>query len=292
MEKKITAIPKNNLVLGTAQFFNNYGIIKKKNDNAINLLKIAIKNGCKYFDTSDLYGKSYKLVEKNQKNLKLIIKLSTNKNNKFISLKDFEKKIINILSEIKNNKIYGILIHDFNLKFAHKYDEYFDCLTNFCKNKKIKFGFSIYNIKEFYFLKKKFQFNLIQIPVNVFNREFLNLKFIKFLKRKKVETHIRSIFLQGLLVNEFKYIPSKFKTYKKYFLRWENFCDKLNINKIEGCLNFLLNQKIKCKLVVGFKSEKEFLEILNLKITKKKINYNEFNKIPLLLKSPNLWKKL
>ena len=141
MKKKIIAIPKNKLVFGTAQFFKNYGIIKKKNDNALKLLKTAFKNGCRYFDTSDLYGKSYKIIEKNQKNLNLIIKLSTKKNNKFISIKDFEKKIQKIFNEIKNNNIYGILIHDFNIKFSEKYDGYFSCLINLCKKKELRLDF-------------------------------------------------------------------------------------------------------------------------------------------------------
>ena len=292
MKKKIIAIPKNKLVFGTAQFFKNYGIIKKKNDNALELLNTAFKSGCRYFDTSDLYGKSYKIIEKNQKNLNLIIKLSTKKNNKFISLRDFEKKIQKIFNEIKKNNIYGLLIHDFNIKFAEKYDDYFIRLINLCKKKRIKIGFSIYNIKEFNFLKKKFKFNLIQIPINVFNREFLNSDFKKFVRQKKIEIHIRSIFLQGLLINDLKYIPNKFKIYKKYFLRWKNFCEKLDIHKIEGCLNFLSKQKLNSKYVIGFKSKNELLELLNLKLTKKIINYNEFKKIPLLLKSPNLWNKL
>ena len=120
----------------------------------------------------------------------------------------------------------------------------------------------------------------------------MNSDFKKFVRQKKIEIHIRSIFLQGLLVNDLKYIPKKFKIYKKYFLRWKNFCEKLDINKIEGCLNFLSKQKLNSKYVIGFKNENELLELLNLKLTKKIINYNEFKKIPLLLKSPDLWNKL
>jgi len=292
MKNKIKLIPKNKLVFGTAQFFKNYGIKNKNNESGLKLLETACENGCKYFDTSDLYGASYKLIEKNQKNLNLIIKVSIQKNNKLITLKNFKKKISKVISEIKKNKIYGILIHDFNLNYTKDFENHYNYLKNFCKKKKIKFGFSLYNFKEFNYLKNKYQFNLIQVPINVFNREFLNTEFKRFVKQKKIEIHIRSIFLQGLLVNELRHVPNKLKFYKNYLLKWENFCKKLGVNKIEGCINFLSKQNFKYKFVIGFKSRKEFLEILNLKITKKRINYNEFEKIPLLLKSPNLWKKL
>ena len=46
---------------------------------------------------------------------------------------------------------------------------------------------------------KNYNFNILQVPINIFNHEFINKKFIKLIKLKKIELHVRSIFLQGII---------------------------------------------------------------------------------------------
>ena len=43
---------------------------------------------------------------------------------------------------------------------------------------------------------------------------FSNSKYLKILKKNKVEIHVRSIFLQGMLLSDIKNIPKKFKSLK------------------------------------------------------------------------------
>tara|TARA_B100000963_G_C22085453_1_gene434084 strand:- start:18 stop:509 length:492 start_codon:yes stop_codon:yes gene_type:complete len=162
---------------------------------------------------------------------------------------------------------------------------------SYCLNNNINFGFSIYNLKDFYKIKKNYKFNILQIPISIFNREFLDNNFKKFVKKNKIEIHARSVFLQGLLVNDFESIPNKFKKYKKYFMHWERYCQKNNFSKVQACLNFVDNISFVKKIVIGFKSKKELEEIINFK--RKKIKrFFLLPKIPKILINPNLWKNL
>lgn len=292
MIKKTNSPLNKKLVIGTAQFMKDYGVIKKSNENKSKLLNITSDNGFNFFDTSDLYEKSYNYIEKNKNNLNLIIKISTLQNNNVITLKKFQKKILKIYSNIKKNKIYGFMIHDYTTKVDSEIESHCNYLMNFCKKKKIKFGFSLYDIQEFKGVKKKYKFNILQVPINVFNREFLIPNFKKFVKQKKIEVHARSIFLQGLLINEMKFIPTKFSRYKKYLKSWHNFCKRKKISKVEACINFINNQSIVKKIVIGFKDSQEFLDILNTNINKKIVLHKKFDEVPKNLKSPNLWKNI
>ena len=69
-------------------------------------------------------------------------------------------------------------------------------------------------MKEFNFLIKNYKFDLIQVPLNVFNKDFLNKKFKNEVLKKNIKVHVRSVFLQGVLTNHINYLPNKFKRFK------------------------------------------------------------------------------
>ena len=61
------------------------------------------------------------------------------------------------------------------------------------------FGFSIYNSSELKYLNKIKNFDIIQLPGNIFDQSLLKNTNLKLLKKKGVEIHVRSVFLQGLI---------------------------------------------------------------------------------------------
>ena len=51
-------------------------------------------------------------------------------------------------------------------------------------------------------LLKKYNFDVVQCPFNILDRRILNSGYFDKLKKLGKETHARSIFLQGLLINK------------------------------------------------------------------------------------------
>lgn len=78
----------------------------------------------------------------------------------------------------------------------------------------MKIGFSTYTPKQIDFLLNNFDFDLVQLPFNVFDNRLIQGGQLKALKKKKIEIHARSIFLQGLLLD--------FNNLSDYFLTWKN----------------------------------------------------------------------
>ena len=282
----------NKIIIGTAQFNSDYGIVKKKNRNSNELILYANKINLSTFEISTLYNNSIKKIIKNSINPKFIIKISSKKNSKYVALQEFNKKIKDLIKIIGIKKIYCFMFHDLNFWDKIKFNDYQKSLITICKKNKIKFGYSIYHMKEFNFLEKNYEFNLLQIPLNVFNHEFLSKRFKKIVIKKKIEIHARSVFLQGVLTNDLNNLPNDFKKFKKYFMYWENFCKKKNITKVNAAINFVLNQSFVNKVVLGFKDN---YELVDLTTNFKKFIINcpiKFKKIPSKLKHPFLWKQI
>ena len=274
------------IIIGTAQFSKNYGIVKKKNQNPYKFINLVKKYKLKAFDTSVNYKGSINLIETNTKDSNLIIKLSTRNYNGIIPILKFKKQVNLISKKIKKNKIYSFMIHDFSLSYCKKINNHINFLIEFCKENKIRFGFSIYKLSEFNYIKK-YDFNILQVPINVFNREFLNYKFIRFVKSKKIEIHARSIFLQGMLLSDVSRVPKKFKYLKKPLTYFESWIKMREISKLYACLKYILSFSIIDKIVLGtnnylqFKQTIETIEKINgkLNIPKqlKNISHNQLN---------------
>ena len=279
------------IILGSAQFGNKYGITNFKKTKISEIQKIILyakTKGIKTIDTAQDYGKSEKILGKiNIKDFKIITKIKFDKKKQNI-----EKLIFNSKKNLKNNKIYGVLFHSSKSLLGKYGIQLFDEIIKLKKRKLInKIGISIYSPNEFFELKKKgFKFDIIQIPLSIFDKRFLKNDVLRKIKKTGSEIHARSIFLQGLLLQENKDIPSQFKKWEKSWNNWNYFILKNKFKKTNVCINFVLQNKYINKIIIGFSSLKDIKKIFRnfKKINIKKLNKDFTNDIRLI--DPRLWK--
>lgn len=271
------------LIIGTANFSNRYGInnssIEKKKITEI--FQYCKKKSIKYFDCSFEYN-NIESFHKNilSHNAKIYLKFKLEKDTK---KKNSIKKTINKINNFikKNIKLYCLMFHDINDLKNENINSFLDYISNLRKQKKIKkIGISIYHPDELKVIKKKnFNFDYIQIPLNIFNQNFNN-KNTEFLRRKGTKFLARSIFLQGAVFNE------------KFILKHKEICNKISlINKnyknysIQFVLiNFVKNIKWLNGVIIGVDSKIHLKEVhknfmsrvpINIKINKYKIINNK-----------------
>lgn len=280
---------KNRIIVGTAQFYKKYGIIKKKSkkNDVLRIINYLKKNKIFTLDTA----LNYNILKLSKKyNLKLqkfniITKVPK------ITSSQYKTKILKALeTDLKKSNIkkyHCIHLHDtINLKKIDmiKSVEFLKEI----KKKKItnKIGFSLYNTSDYLQLRKYLKPDIVQIPLNFFDQEFFKNKIQNLLKTDKTKVHVRSIFLQGILLN------NNFKNTKMKLamIKIKNLCKLKNIQLIDACINFVLNMKNINKVVIGVHDINELKIILNYK--KKKLNFNFLNKIYINKKyiKPYLWK--
>ena len=270
------------LILGGAQLADNYGVSnKKKGINFYDLKKIfKYKNKKKIIDTAYNYKGSIEIISKylNQYNLNVNLKIDLGNNQNYI--KKFFIRINDSLSKLNCDKIHSIMIHDTKNFINLNKNQKSKILKGLQKLKRLnkidKFGFSIYDQKELNEIRKIKKFDLLQFPANIFDQNILRHKYLDLLKKRGVEIHVRSIFLQGLVFLSYaktkKIVGTSSVKLEKFFQLFEKKKDK-----IFHCINFIKNQKNIDKVVVGFSSYNEFKEIVkSFESPLQKINYSKF----------------
>jgi hypothetical protein len=142
------------------------------------------------------------------------------------------------------------------------------------------------------YLVKKFSFEIIQCPYNLIDKRLFKKKYINFLNKNKIEVHIRSIFLQGLLTNKKFWKKKLFIRWEKKIAPWFEEVKKRGLSPIDVCLTDALSKNIK-KIIIGIENYRQFMAIINFKKikinsdNKNLFNLNFFNK---KIIDPRCWK--
>tara|TARA_E500000178_G_scaffold356437_1_gene434374 strand:+ start:6178 stop:7515 length:1338 start_codon:yes stop_codon:yes gene_type:complete len=251
------------IILGSANFNNMYGYRKKslKNKYIKYVLNFAKKNGINFIDTASSYGKSEKVLGENQiKDFEIISKfpkIRENENTKKFIVEHLNKT----LSNLKKKSIYAYLIHNTDDLFSRKKNTILKTLNSLKKQNRIKkIGVSVYEVEELKKILKFFKPDVVQLPVNILNQNFLKKNFLKTIKKKGIEIHARSIFLQGMLL---KYKKTKLgNAIKEKMKNIDTICKKKKIRKLCVLLNLANSIKEIDKLVVGIDSADELKQII------------------------------
>ena len=265
------------IALGTANFGQKYGLSKKNiksNTKIKKILKFSNNSNIKLIDTSDNYGSSEALLGKNNlKNFKVITKLKISDNEK--KSDDLEdiifEKIEQSLFKLNIKKLYAILLHNSNDLKGNKKYKLIKILKKLKKKNLVsKIGISIYDPKELDFIWPFWKPDIVQCPFNIVDKRIYESGWLNRLKKNKIEIHVRSIFLQGLLLKNEKSIPKKFKKWENIFKELNSYCDDENILKIQVCINFIKSFKKISYVVIGFENILQIKKIIKYFNNKKK----------------------
>ena len=145
----------------------------------------------------------------------------------------------------------------------------------FLKRKKLinKIGISIYDENSIRKLSQLDVIDIVQIPLNLCDRRFIKKKNMNLFKKKKVKIQARSIFLQGLLLQNLDKIKNKPYIDKKFFYDFETWIKKNKISKLQACLNFIKCQNKLDSVVIGIENLNQLKDIAYLLKFKKNKEY-------------------
>lgn len=266
---------KKRLVIGTANFTQKYGAQPiKVNINQINkIFNLAKKNQIYEIDTADAYLKNKTFFKKIDRKFKFTSKIIPNQ--KWSSLEFCQHQLENHFKKFNYNTIKTILFHDIKILFTNNGKKIFKNLESLRqRNLFDKIGISIYDTNSLAYLTSNFDINVVQCPYNILDKRVVTTGWFEKLNKLGIETHVRSIFLQGLLVNKFVYKKKYFKKWHNFFFNWFKSFNNLDISPIDYCLSDLLNHDFD-KIIIGINSSNDLKKIINFKTIKKK-KYDKF----------------
>ena len=181
----------------------------------------------------------------------------------------FSSNIQKTLKKLNKKKIDTILFHDTKI-FKTEHGKLIFSHLNYFKKKKIikNIGFSIYEFSDLDFLLKKYKFDIIQCPFNILDRRLVDDGYLKILKKNNIKVHVRSVFLQGVLVNQSLSSHPYFIRWKKKLDKWFEYLQIKKIHPVEACLSYVLSSGID-KIILGISNPNELGEILESRYIKK-----------------------
>ena len=276
-------------MIGSANFTQRYGAdsTKIKNNEIKKILNLAKKNGIYQIDTAEVYINKKDVFKNIDKKFKFSTKIIPN--SKWVSLEFCQNQLESHFKFFNRNKIETILFHDIKILFTKNGLKIFRNLEILKKKKYFqKIGLSIYDTQCLNYIIPNYDFDVVQCPYNILDKRILTSGWFEKLKSKGIEIHIRSIFLQGLLVNKIVYKKQYFKKWKKKFSEWFSWLEDNNISPIDYCFSDLLNYDFD-KIIIGINNSKNLKEIINFKTVKKNKMIN-FNISDTKLIDPRNWK--
>jgi predicted aldo/keto reductase-like oxidoreductase len=248
------------IILGTANFNQNYGLLNNKlsKKKAKSLLSFARIKKIKYLETSRDYRDLNFIPKKNLNYFCLYKKIDVS--DKYFLNGNTENKLIKYLFMKDGSRCYGVILRNPNFLLKKKNKKIFNILKKLQKKKLItEIGITIYDTKNLKKIVNIFRIDFIQLPYNFLNYKILQ-RTKKIVMNKKIEIHVRSIFLQGLLLKKAKSLPPVLSKLKKYWIMIDKYLNYINLNRYSACLNFALNSGAD-KIVLGANNKNQLKEI-------------------------------
>ena len=242
---------KQSIIIGTAQLGGNYGISNYNSNyemsSRIKFLDFSYKNGFHSYDTAYAYNNSHKIIgewiHKTNYSPKIYSKIPKLNNANMEKI----KSIFNLsLQQLKLQNMEGLLLHYPNDWLNNNIRTF---IKDLLKNNLINsFGLSIYSEND---LHEDNNINIIQAPGNIFNQEIFTSNKINNFYLNKGEIHIRSIFIQGLLLMKQSDIPKKLDELKKPLYYLHNYAKEMNIDIASLAILCVKKLMPKAKIIIG-----------------------------------------
>lgn len=256
------------IVLGTAQFGLEYGIANRggriEKNEAREILHYARENGIHLLDTAVNYGGSEQILgELGVNEWQIITKLPSIEEcseNYYAVIREI---IFNSLQRLKVPSIYGLLLHDPKQLLQDNSEKVYQALDKIKSDGLVqKIGVSIYDPIELTKLSSNYKFDIVQAPFNVFDRRIIKSNLHNKLAEQNIELHVRSIFLQGLLLLPPDRRPEKFNRWKSLWSKWDAWVIENNTTPLQLCISYAMSCPFIDKIVVGIDSCLQLEEII------------------------------
>lgn len=289
----------NRIAIGTVQFGMPYGIANQSGQVSVaeaeKILNYAASNGCDTLDTAAAYGTSERILgECGVAGWKIISKIPALQPN----MKDVRgyvfKTLEKSLEDLKIPSLHGLLVHNSPDLTSPAGAAIFRTLTEIKTQGLItKTGVSIYEPEFMQRIPADFHFDIVQTPFNLLDRRLIDSGLLTTLNDATVEVHVRSIFLQGLLLMSKKQQLEKFSRWSSLWQRLHTWLAAEEMTALQACLGFALSVDGIEKIVVGVDSLQQLKEICDTiyRGTLKNIP-NEMRCHDQELLTPSNWNKL
>lgn len=257
------------LALGTVQFGLPYGIANQSGQvtrfEGKAMLQLAADNGIDTLDTAIAYGESeQRLGEIGIPGWQIVSKLPAIPDACADTLKWVVEAVDGSMQRLNVDSLYGLLLHCPQQLMEKNGDHLYRALQQLKQDGLVqKIGISIYDFSELDVLCSRFQFDLVQAPFNIMDCRLIGTGWLTRLAAQDMELHVRSVFLQGLLLIAPSDRPPKFDRWEPLWSKWYEWLKDVNLTPLEACLRYALSFPEISRVVIGVDNQKQLKEIIH-----------------------------
>jgi len=256
------------LALGTVQFGQPYGIANVSGQVGVAevraILQRAWEAGLRALDTAIAYGESEACLGRvGVTGWRVITKLPAvppDVSNVHGWVVD---QITGSLQRLGILQLDGVLLHKSSDLLGPKGRELAaacDALRSSGSSRAI--GVSIYDTAELDALWQRWRPDIVQAPCNVLDRRLIHSGWLERLHQHGIRVHVRSVFLQGLLLMPAERRPAHFAAWTQILDRWLSWCAQQRSTPLECALAFARSLSAVEHVIVGVDSLTHLEQIL------------------------------
>jgi aryl-alcohol dehydrogenase-like predicted oxidoreductase len=257
------------LALGTAQFGLDYGITNTRGrvpqHEAAALLRQAWDGGVRIVDTAQAYGNSEEVLGATMRDAwRVVTKTLALRSDRVDDSAIARVDTAFAQSQRHLGKIDTLLVHHAQDLLVPGGERLFAWLHDRkLRGDVSRIGVSVYDGHEIAALLDRFDFDVVQLPANIADQRLIGDGSIARLHAAGVEIHVRSLFLQGLLLAEPKLAAERFPERRYWFDEFRAECVKQGLSPQAACFGFFKSHPEFSKAVVGVSGAGELAELLD-----------------------------
>lgn len=258
------------IALGTVQFGLPYGVSNHTGQTplheAARIVDLARSSGISVLDTAMAYVDSEARLGKiGVDSFKVVTKLPPLPENCSEPKKWAEEQVEGSLQRLGQKRLYGLLLHNPAQLLSPNGQHLFKALQGFKARGLVeKIGISIYSPSELDELFPLFPFDIVQSPFNPVDRSLIASGWMQKLHAEGIEIHVRSVFLQGLLLMPADQIPTKFSRWSPLWKNWHDWLSQNGIYPQAACLAFAKSFSEVDQILVGVETSRQLEELLSV----------------------------
>jgi aryl-alcohol dehydrogenase-like predicted oxidoreductase len=258
------------LALGTAQLGMKYGVannIGRPSDVEVKkILQLASLHGVNTLDTAIAYGNCEERLGKiGVSDWQIISKLPALRGDSKNIDKEVRVLVQDSLRRLGVERIHGLLLHHPSQLLEKNGVALYRALEQVKQEGLVqKIGISIYDPLSLETFLLSFNFDIVQLPVNPFDRRVVISDWASRLKSLGIELHVRSIFLQGLLLMQKEKRPTQFDRWSPLWNKWHEWLQDMDMTSLQACLGFVSSIPLVDRILVGVESADQLLEVIEI----------------------------
>lgn len=245
------------LALGTVQFGQSYGVANKAGQipaaEATAILEYAASIGINMLDTAVGYGNSeQRLGEIGILDWQVVSKIPAVPDGCGDIRGWVTGCVQSSLQRLGLPRLYALLLHKPQQLLGADGGQIYGALQQLRETGLVqKIGASIYAPAELDDLCRRYEFDVVQAPFNLLDWRLIESGWMSRLANSGVELHVRSIFLQGLLLMPSSDRPAKFNRWQAHWSAYSDWLRSAELTPLQACVRHSMSFPEVTRVIVG-----------------------------------------